>query len=67
AVDQHFHTVVQPDLTDGMDVTLAMASGHTHNVSLTATDLIMLSQCFSVTRTSTSGFGHTHQVIFTPF
>ncbi|MCZ6534216.1 MAG: hypothetical protein O7A08_14790, partial [SAR324 cluster bacterium] len=43
-MDIHLHSVVQPDLLGGMEVTLAMTGqGHTHNLSLTATDLIMLS------------------------
>ncbi|MCZ6644835.1 MAG: hypothetical protein O7B79_01210, partial [SAR324 cluster bacterium] len=68
-MDIHTHTVLPPDLTGGMDVTLALdlAFSHSHSVSLTATDLIMLSQCFSVTKTSTIGSSHTHQVTFTPF
>lgn len=63
-IDLHFHTIEDPDLTNTVDITLAMGGPHTHSVTLTAAELENLSKCGTVINTSTLGSGHSHQVTF---
>lgn len=46
------------------DLDIQGSSGHTHTVSLTADDLVMIAAGERVTITSSSGGGHTHDVTF---
>ena len=66
----HGHTVMPPtaaELGAGMDIelTLMLAIGHTHLVTLTAQDLDTISTCGFVSRNSTVDGVHSHLVTFT--
>jgi hypothetical protein len=62
----HGHVLVVPlaDVTAAADVTYDImgTSAHTHEVTLTAADFASILAGMSVSVTSTTGDGHTHQV-----
>jgi hypothetical protein len=60
-------TVTAAEVEAGADMIYDImgASMHTHSVTLTAADFATLAQGGSVTKTSTSGGQHTHEVTVT--
>lgn len=62
----HTATLSSTQVSDAAALELAIqgTAGHAHTVSLTATDMVAIKAGTQVSKTSSSGGGHTHAVIF---
>lgn len=62
----HSAVITAAELTAGAAVTVQLTTGqgHTHSVSLTATEVMQIAGGTRVSRESTNDSGHTHNVTF---
>jgi hypothetical protein len=67
---EHSHSVTiteaQIQAGNAVTLTLSLNSGHTHQVSLSASEVMLIGGGSSVVKVSTNDSGHTHVVAFNP-